>query len=398
MREPALEIRPDLGPVAHEIARPQEEVDEIERGRSRLELFVAVDCLEQALLDERRQVRVRLAGEGLQRRQELRVRGEDLVPRHAAPVAARVPLMRTLEGPLAEQADQRRLEPVVVPGRHSLARADVLAQPPQRPEVRVERVRGGRARGELCLKAVHPRDERLDRRRPVERAPLPRRPEVAPAGDLPTRPPEPVDRVAVERAPAQRAPEPFRRGLELLGEPGVEGAAVERLGLRLRQHLEARVHARLDGPLVEKVVAEAVDRADARLLEVGDGVLEPRAPRATLGRPLALLLESGAQSELQLAGRLLGERERRDRLDSPAPLGQDVDEARHQLARLPGAGRRLDDERLVERRPDALPLGLVDEHRHGQSLSARSSSICAWSFNLIRVSSCGPQTSRKSQI
>jgi len=84
----------------------------------------------------------------------------------------------------------------------------------------------------------------------------------------------------VERAPAQRSPKPFRPRLELLGEPGVERATVERLGLRLRQHLEAQVHARLDGPLVQEVVAEAVDRADARLLEMRDGVLEPPAPRA----------------------------------------------------------------------------------------------------------------------
>src|SRR5207249_10643270 len=112
------------------------------------------------------------------------------------------------------------------------------------------------------------------------------------------RPPGPVDRVAVERAPVQRSPEPFRRGLELLGEPGVERATVERFGLRLRQHLEARVHARLDGPLVEEVVAEAVDRADPRLLEMGDGVLDPRATRGTLHGLLALLLEPGAQPEL----------------------------------------------------------------------------------------------------
>src|SRR5262249_5352634 len=123
-----------------------------------------------------------------------------------------------------------------------------------------------------------------------------------------------------------------------------------------------------------------------------------RATRAALRGLLACLLEPGAKPELQLAGRLLGERERGDRLHGPAPLGENVDEASDQLARLAGARRRLDDQRLVERPPDALPFGLVDERRHGQSLSARSSSIRAWSFSLMRLSSCGPHTSRKSQI
>ena len=203
----------------------------------------------------------------------------DCVARHPALVVALVPLARAREAPLAEQIDQRRLERVVVAGRDTLARADVVAQPPERPEVGVRACRRRSStwravRGDACTRATSASIAAV----PVERAPLPRCPEVAPVGELPARPSEPVDRVAVERAPAQRAPEPFRRSLELLGQPGVEGAAVERLGLRLRQHLEARVHSRLDGPLVQQVVAEAVDRADARHLER----VERRHPRARL--------------------------------------------------------------------------------------------------------------------
>ena len=348
MREPALQIRPDLGAVAHEVARSQQEIDEVQGRGACLEILVAVHRLQQRLLDERCQVRVRVASEDIQLREQLLVSGDDLVARHATAIVARVASTRLLEGALAEQVDQRCLEPVMVALCDALARENVLAQPPQRPEIGVQRVRRLRAGGEPCVKAVHPRDERPDRRLPVERAPLPRRAQVAPSHELPARPPQPVDRVAVERAPSQGSPEPFGRSLELLGKPGVERAAIERLGLRLRQHLEARVHARLDGPLVQEIVAEAVDRADARLLEVGDGVLDPCATRAAVRGLLALLLEPGAQPELQLAGGFLGERECGDRLHGPAPFGQHVDEARDQLTRLAGARRRLDHQRLVE--------------------------------------------------
>jgi hypothetical protein len=59
--------------------------------------------------------------------------------------------------------------------------------------------------------------------------------------------------------------------------------------------------------------------------------------------------------------RLLGEREHRDRLHRPAPLGQHADESRDLLTGLADARGRLDDQRLVERGADALALGVVDE-------------------------------------
>src|SRR5207237_10447666 len=73
-----------------------------------------------------------------------------------------------------------------------------------------------------------------------------------------------------------------------------------------------------------------------------------------------------AQPQLPPARRLLGERQRRDRLHGAAPLGQHVDEARDQLAGLAGPGGRLDDQRLVERGADALTLGVVNERCHSR--------------------------------
>src|SRR5690242_8743947 len=66
---------------------------------------------------------------------------------------------------------------------------------------------------------------------------------------------------------------------------------------------------------------------------------DTRTPVLVLLAPLALragalVLEPGAQPQLQLAGGLLGERQRRDRLHGAATLGQHVHQARDQLAGL----------------------------------------------------------------
>ena len=202
MRKPALEVGPHLDAVAHEVARSQQQVDEIERGGARLQFLIAVDGVQQRLLHERREVSIGLAGKNLQRRPQLLVSREDLVARHVAAVITRVSLAWTLERALSQQIDQRGLEPIVVARRDALTREDVLAQLPHRPKVGVERVAGPRARGQLRVQAVHARDERLDRRLAVKRAPLPRRAEIAPADELPARLPQPLNRVAIERAPA----------------------------------------------------------------------------------------------------------------------------------------------------------------------------------------------------
>src|SRR5262245_54716010 len=117
---------------------------------------------------------------------------------------------------------------------------------------------------------------------------------------------------------------------------------------------------------MQDVVAEAVNRADARLFQVSDRVLQPRATLG-VGRLRPLVLEPGAQPQLELAGRLLGERQRGDRLHGAAPLGQHLHQARDQLAGLAGASGGLDDQRLVEGCADTLALGSVDEWFHDNS-------------------------------
>ena len=76
---------------------------------------------------------------------------------------------------------------------------------------------------------------------------------------------------------------------------------------------------RLDRPLAQQVGAEAVNRADVRLLEVGERRVEAPALRAALAGPLRARFELRAQPQLQLAGRLLGERHRDDLVDVARP-------------------------------------------------------------------------------
>ena len=150
-------------------------------------------------------------------------------------------------------------------------------------------------------------------------------------------------------------------------EPAVERAAIERLGLRLRQHLEARVDPRLHRPLVQQVVAEAVDRADARLFQVGDRRLPAaRAARCPALRRTRSSSSSARSRSFSSPAAFSVNVSADDRLHGPPPLGQHVHQARDQLARLAGAGRGLDDQRLVERGPDALALGRVDQPAHGE--------------------------------
>src|SRR5205814_8961632 len=159
-----------------------------------LELLVTVNRLQQRRLDQRREIRIRVAGERLQLGQQLAVRRQHLVARDIAAVVARVSPTRTPERPLSEQIDQRRLEAVVIARRNALAREDVLAELPHRPEVGVERVARPRTGGEPRVQPMHARHERLDRRLAIEDVTLPRLSEVAPPRELPARLPQPLDR------------------------------------------------------------------------------------------------------------------------------------------------------------------------------------------------------------
>ena len=115
--------------------------------------------------------------------------------------------------------------------------------------------------------------------------------------------------------------------------------------------------------------------------------------------PRARFLELGAQPQLHLAGRLLGEGDARraGRTVAP-PRGQHVTRRADQLGGLAGAGGGLDDEGGVEDVADALALGRVDQ-RGSQRAPQRPQRLepAAGPCACTRFSSCGPHTARKSQ-
>src|SRR5262249_60009435 len=116
-------------------------------------------------------------------------------------------------------------------------------------------------------------DERVDRRDSLELGPRPRRGEIAPLGELPRSPAEPIDRRVFARGVPEALPDgsperpanPFGRVLELTLDPAAERLIEQPRSLGLRQHREQGIDARLDGTLAQQLRAEAVDRTDVRV-------------------------------------------------------------------------------------------------------------------------------------
>src|SRR5438067_2317427 len=105
-----------------------------------------------------------------------------------------------------------------------------------------------------------------------------------------------------------------------------------------------------------------------------------------------------AQSQLQFAGGFFRERDGDDFANFGAAGFDDADDSAHQLGRLAGAGRGLDDQRVVQARLDGVAIFLIGKlHAHGRLLKSRRSAICCFDLRAARRSWSGPHTVRKSQ-
>ena len=217
--------------------------------------------------------------------------------------------------------------------------------------------RGSRVSAASVVQRGH--DVARSRARAIERIARPRRGEVAPLRELPRRLPQPVDRPIVaaakrraRAAPGARLPADRRALLEPAPERLVEEAGRRGLG----QHLEQRIDAGLDRPLAQQIGAEAVDRADVRLLELRQRMRRAALARHRHGRRATRAPSSCfAQPQFQLAGGLLGERDRDDLSRRPSRgRRDDAHDAVDERGRLAGAGRGLDDERGRRGRGDEL--------------------------------------------
>src|SRR6185436_7991989 len=105
-------------------------------------------------------------------------------------------------------------------------------------------------------------------------------------------------------------------------EPQIEGVGEDALALTVRQRLEARIHACVHGALPQQLRAKAVDRADACFLQALQRILERAVSLAAALFGAPRILDPGAEPEIQLAGGLLGERDRHEALDLRTPRSQ----------------------------------------------------------------------------
>ena len=158
-------------------------------------------------------------------------------------------------------------------------------------------------------------------------------------------------------------------GQQLVDETGP--AVVEGHGRRhLVEHLDPRRKPGLDGMLDQQPLSEAVQGADGGAVEVVKGLGTALGDPGIGGAPgpFELAFELASHAVAQLAGRLFGERDGGDGVDAGGARGDEVDDPSHQLPGLARPGARLHEQRVAQRRPDAVTrcaVGLRRAGRHG---------------------------------
>ena len=101
-----------------------------------------------------------------------------------------------------------------------------------------------------------------------------------------------------------------------------------------------------------------MDRLDVGRVDLSQGVVEPSS-FGSVGGPTASLGEGGADPRAQLAGRLLGERDRHDVAQLGVVAAHELDHSVDQDPGLARAGAGLQEERGVELAEQAVAHGLV---------------------------------------
>ena len=273
-----------------QVARPQQQVDEVDRSGVGLQPAVTVDRFPQLGLQPRREVGVGDAPELLEDLDDLPVLLQHLRACLAGAVQGPAsPGLRADNVAVAGELHQQRLDAVVVaaarPDRIGLA--DLLHDGAYRLHREVEPIvavlRLVREVGELHQVRRHLIDHRLARK--VLAAPRPG--EVAPLGEGPGGPLDAVRRAVaprlgvVEARPvpaAEGAADALGRIIERRLQPVLKRLPEELARLRLVQHRELRIDPRLDRPFTQQVSTEAMDRRDLRFFEMGDRLVEVARP------------------------------------------------------------------------------------------------------------------------
>ena len=400
--EASLEVMAHVGVIADEIAGANQQVEEVEGTGAGLPLLVEPHGVAERLVHQRGQVGVGGVAE-LDQRVDQGVAGGDHrgvrdLPGELPAGAPAVPQVAFVVGQRAEQCF-----PAVVVAQSPLAqRPDLVpgaAQRLDRPWQRIPRVDRPR-------RGVAQRADAIEQVVDVGIAGEvggagPGRGMVAPLQQVAPGPLQALDRRIVvlvlaeppRRPPPQRPPHAFARRVEFTLQPVGERLVVQARALIVGEHREGGIDPGLYRPLAQQVGAEAVNRADVRFLEALHRRRQAR--RGNTGGSRARVLELLAQPQLELAGRLLGERDGDDLID-PGPAGLDQPhDALHEFGGLAGAGGGLDDQRAVQRVADEGAVAGVGVGAHG--ILRRTSRSGTSGLRRVRANSSGPHTARKSQ-
>ena len=346
MREAILQLGAHRRLVAHQVARDQQQIEEVEASGAALEIFVEADDRPQFVAQKRREIRARVVAKLFQPRAQLGAPAKDVLARDLAKIAA---VALPLPAPAAAQPNHHRFKRVVIAPAHRLQPRRFGHRPRDIIEALRQPVVGLAEFGKLAER-FDLRDYRVDFGVARDRRMPPRRIEVAPVHQLERRLPRDRARPRARRqiAPPQQPPHPFAGMVEDFLEPSLE-RGVEHLARHvLGRDLEHRIDLRFHRPLAQQVGAERMNRPDARFFQLLERQIEARAPFAQRFGALPRALDFRAQPQLQLARRLLGERHRDDSRQLAAPRPDHRHDSIHQRRGLAGARRRLDYQRDVE--------------------------------------------------
>jgi hypothetical protein len=141
--ETTLEMTADLVVVLDEIARPHQQVEEIERAFSRLQRLVHVDARHQLLLQQCRQIRIGAELKFLERLDQPIARVQHLRARHAFGIGRSAALSCALDIAVPAQLDEERFQFVeIFIALRCLSTSQIAAQPPDRLGIDVQVVTG----------------------------------------------------------------------------------------------------------------------------------------------------------------------------------------------------------------------------------------------------------------
>ncbi len=395
VRESILQFRAYRRIVANQVARDQQQIEEVEPARAPLQFFVDTDQRPQFLAQHRREIRARIVAKLLEPFMQFGAAAKDIAPRFGSKIAA---VTLPLPTPARRKRYQHCFERVVIAASYRFEAGRFTPRTRDRVEALAEPVVRFRSDGEFSER-FDLGDDRVDLTVARERRRLPRRIEIAPVEKLQRRPARdrPWTAARGQIAAPQQSAHPLARIFEHLFEPsiecGIEHLARNFFGRDFKPWIDLRLHR----TLAQQVGAKRMDRADSRFFELPERLVQARAHLAGESGSVARPLDFSAQPELQLTRGFFRERHRDDPSELAAPRLDHRHDSIHQRRRLPGPGRRLDHQRGVEVVANSIANLLIGcdrrSHRgHGISRSFLSDASRAFGFMPARRSSYGPQT------